>query len=486
MPHPRTPTPTPKGLDNIDGQILNAPCRSPPVNLARDMTPPPSTQPLNATNKTSFHLLPKATETLLASPPSTLKTMSNSNQAWKSGGLPSLDQVRYLSEAQLRELVSELLPAVGEARMAAAHAKLQHSLLSIEIAEVAQRAAVEHEMMRRELEVLQASSPMLQTRHAMVANAPVEGHMQVTFEAATKHNRILETENILLQRRLKQAKKVIKHLDGKNIRVEEANELLKQRIRQNREHVDAMRLSGMLSIDNTPRTVYDVPAQQIGSNNPTSNARNGTQDPFHTLLFAGQVLSGETTSVPSTPTHPRQMKILHGHTRGTHSMSSLPMTPVRSRPMTADNALSTPLNRVGNTSHISFSAPNTHFVSHVDDSRRSDRDSTISASDQDEAYTDDDVPASQASQAATSMLLRNPGSSAEEVPRQSTVEHYGTVQSKISGKIIKPGYDMLDFGKKRPFARSELNGERRSKKARLLANGEHTGLGIAVWPSPGT
>ena len=465
---------------------MNTPYQSPTPHLARDMTPPPSTQPLKAIYKASSHLLPKGAENVLASPPATLKTLSHPNQAWKSGDLPSLDQARGLSETQLRDLVLDLLPAISEARMAAAHAKLQHSLLSIEIAEVAQRAAVEHEMMRRELDVLQASSPMLQSRNVIAANTSAQGQIESAFNAATKHSRLLETENVLLQRRLKQAKRLIKHLDGKNIRVEEANELLKQRIRQNREHVDAMRLSGMVSMDNTPRTVHNISSQRIRSTNPSSSARDRAQDPFHTLLFAGQVLSGETTSVPSTPTYPRPVRILHGHTRGTHSLSSLPMTPVRSRPMTADNALSTPLNQVAPTSHMSFSAPNTHFVSHEDESGRADRDSTISASDQDEAYTDDDVPASQASQAATSMLFRNSGLSADEPSRKSASDKHSTIQSKISGKITKPGHDTLESRKKRPLSFSDMADDQKSKKARPLASAGELGLGIAVWPSPNT
>ena len=486
MPHPRTPTPTLKGVETNEGHTSNAPYYSPPSNLTGDMTPPPSTQPLKAMYKTSSHLLPKATENILASPPASLKPTSYTNQAWKSGNLPSLEQIHDLPEGQLRELVSELLPAVSEARMAAAHAKLQHSLLSIEIAEVAQRAAVEHEIMRRELEVLQACSPMLQSRSAFTANTPIQGQMHSAFEAATKQNRLLGTENVLLQRRLKQAKRVIKHLDAKNVRVEEANELLKQRIRQNREHVDAMRLSGMISLDNTPRAAYDVSTQRVRSTNPNPTVRNGSEDPFHTLLFAGQVLSGETTSVPSTPTHPRQIKTLHGHTRGTHSLSSLPMTPVRSRPMTADHALSTPFNQIIPTSHMSFSVPNTQFVSHTDASHRSDRDSTISASDQDEAYTDDDVPASQASQAATNMLLRKPGPSSDKVSWQSAAENRSTIQTKISGRISKPVYDMLEPGKKRSVFTNGLIGERSSKKAKSLASVEQMGLGIAVWPGPST
>ena len=69
-----------------------------------------------------------------------------------------MESVEKMDEAQLRSLVSELLPALGEARVTAAHSKLQHSLLSIETEESAKRAEVEHEATRREVQVLQEGS----------------------------------------------------------------------------------------------------------------------------------------------------------------------------------------------------------------------------------------------------------------------------------------------------------------------------------------
>ncbi|MCJ1472583.1 hypothetical protein MMC13_001232 [Lambiella insularis] len=483
---PRTPTPAYKCVETMEDQALNAPYQSPPPNLSADMTPPPSTQIPKASFKDPSRFPDRLNEAVLVSPPATLRIGANATYDMRTGILPSLEQALELPEVQLRGLVAELLPAVGEARMTAAHAKLQHSLLSIEIVEVAERAAVEHEMMRRELEVLQTSSPLLRSRAPPSASTPAQHQMQTAFEAAIEHTRTLVADNSSVQRKLKQAKKLIRHLDGKRVRLEEANELLRQRIRQNREHVDAMRLSGTISLDNTSRLMYNVPGQRVKSANSNPATRARAQDPFHTLLFAGQVLSGETNSVPSTPTHSRPVKMHHSHTRGTHSLSSLPMTPVRSRPMTADDALSTPIKQIIPTSHISFSAPNTQFVSQGDEARRADRDSTISASDQEEAYTDDDVPASQASQAATSMLYKYSGPSPDELPKKPALEGSAYIQRKLAGRLVKPGHEILDSSKKRTLDFHDAASEQKSKKAKLVDSTEQMGLGIAVWPSPGS
>jgi len=474
---PRTPTPASKDSEAY------APYQSPPTNVVADMTPPPSTQILKSSYKPLARSMGSTNHTRLASPPATLRIGSSTNHSIRSGNLPTIEQTQDFSEDQLRDLVGELLPLLGEMRMAAAHAKLQHSLLSIEIAEVVQRAAVEHGMMRRELEVLQASSPLLRNRMTSAANTPRQTHAQGVSAATAKHLHELEADNHVLHRRLKQAKRLLKQVDGRNVRLEEANELLRQRIRQNRDHVDAMRMNGTISLENTPYTVQNTPSERLRSLQPGSS-RTGGQDPFHTLLFAGQVLSGETTSVPSTPTHPRLMRYHHGHARGTHSLSSLPVTPVRSRPMTADEALSTPVNRVIPTSLLSFSAPTSQFVNHQDEARRTDRDSTISASDQEEAYTDEDIPASQASQVASSMLLRYSGPNPDPSPPEKNTPEAGLTQTKLTGRIIKPGYNTSELSRKRGYGNHDVEAEHRSKKARVLAKAEQMGLGIAVWPSP--
>ena len=124
------------------------------------------------------------------------------------------------------------------------------------------------------------------------------------------------------------------------------------------------------------------------------------------------------------------------------------------------------MNRLIPTSHLSFSAPTAQFVAHEeDDTRRTDRDSTISASDQEEAYTDEDVPASQASQAATSMLRDYSGPVHDGSPPAKAAEDPTLVQTKLIGKVVKIGHSTFEAQKKRGFAYDDLENEHRSKKS---------------------
>ncbi|KAI4281977.1 MAG: hypothetical protein L6R38_003291 [Xanthoria sp. 2 TBL-2021] len=79
--------------------------------------------------------------------------------------VPTMQAVEKMPEDQVRTLVTELLPALSEARMSAAHSKLQHNLLSIETSEAASKAEVEREMTRREVQVLQAITLLLHSAH---------------------------------------------------------------------------------------------------------------------------------------------------------------------------------------------------------------------------------------------------------------------------------------------------------------------------------
>jgi hypothetical protein len=235
---PRTPTPGSKDNELLDSQLTyvqlaNPPYVSPPGNAVAEMTPPPSTQ----IPRSPFKPVARPSMTQNQSRPNfapPLRTAGSTQTTWP-GNIPTYEQTQDYSESQLRDLVSVLLPLVGELRMAAAHAKLQHSLLSIEIAEVAQRAAVEHEMMRRELEVLQESSPMLRDRIRSANTTPRQIPAQIDPEATAKQIRELEAENSLLKRRLKQAKRLVKQLDARNVRFEEDNDLLQSGLDLHRE-----------------------------------------------------------------------------------------------------------------------------------------------------------------------------------------------------------------------------------------------------------
>lgn len=410
-----------------------------------------------------------------------------------------MDSVKHLDEGELRNLLGDLLPALGEARMSAAHSKLQHSLLSIENTEAAQRAEVEHELTRREVQVLQAGSDTRQGKSGQKERSarPSRSSMQRHLDLALKQCRLLQDENAIQERRLRQAKKLILQLDDKTTMLTDENSLLRQRIKQNRDHLNSMRSSGAISINGTPLTEFGTPLQKHTPRTPRTarsdhlvNTHVSSQDPFDALLFAGQVLNGETTSVPATPTRSRPSKLHTSHIRGAHSLSSLPTTPVRSRPVTADNTVRTPVNQIAAEPQVSFSAPNTTFAyDEGEDRRLDDRDSTISASEnEEEAIADYDVPASQASQRATNMLRRSSGSRRgdtlilDQVPGAKAY-----TQGKIYGLVkksreIKPESQTKragDFDNYDEMARG-------SKRARIgdLATGR-VGLGIASVPSPG-
>ena len=392
-----------------------------------------------------------------------------------------------MNEEDLRQLVSELLPALGEARVTAAHSKLQHSLLSIENEESAKRAEVEHEATRREVEVLQEGTPVQQHYFSPIRSPT--GSIQRNLQLALSHCRELQHENAILRKRLRSSKKLIVQVDGKNADLKENIQLLRQRIKDNREHLNELQESGAMSVHGTPQ-------QDFSPSNPKSTPRTPAtrgllreydfpamtpQNSLDALLQASHVLSAETNSVPSSPNHRRQTKVHPQHMRGAHSLSSLPITPEK-RPMTADTTVITPVERI-DAPRVSFSAPGTQLPYEQDTRPQDDRESTISASDNEE---EDNLAGSQASQMASSMLRRTleaqdgSVSSFHRPPSANTL-----TQSKLYGSVKKPWQERVEASLKRNTSDAYDDTIRSSKKLKATRPGsESVGLGIKSWPSP--
>ena len=463
-----------------------------PPPPSSDLTPPPSSQIPKQSARKLHQDIAEHREASITSPPAAVE-LPFAGVFGASADLPSSEEIAELPEHSLRELLAALLPALGEARMSAAHFRLQHSLLSIETSEYAKRAAVEHELTRREVEVLQTGPQNYRGASAYATpeqKSPYDNTSHRHLEIALRHCGELEADNVVLERRLRQAKKVMKHFDAKTAQLLEDNQLLRQRIKQNREHLNSMRTSGALSVNGTPRVDYGTPQikhtpRLFGSTRSTQPGSNrvGGQDPFDALLAAGQALNGEANSVPSTPTHPRLLKPHPAHTRGTHSLSSLPTTPNRSRPLTTENTPFTPIARSNLNERVSYSTPNTQYPYEVRERGREDRDSTISASDhEDEAYIEEEVQESQAIQAATSMLRRTPVVNAGG--RASPTKVF--VQGKLFGQVKKFGTEGHEHRLKRSFDAigGNIDGSG-SKRARLEESmGHRIGLGIDGFASP--
>ena len=493
LPEHTTPTSVAPHVSRIEkgGYVSPAPPSS------SEMTPPPSSQlPPRATSPL-YDEFPSTNH--LASPPATLKQSAPLHGNETSGRysnvpLPSAQQIAKASEDELRDIVIELIPALGEARMSCAHYKLQHQLLSIETSESAMRAAVEHEMTRREVDVLQQPEHRRSdTLSSLSKHRTVQGASSSLVEIALQRRcEQLEKLNANLVTRFRRAKKMIMHQESKNLDLTEGNQRLRQRILENREHINQIRSTGNLSVANTARShsthQYRKSTPRFShnarSNAPLRGVATSRQDPFAALLAADQVLNGESVSVPSTPIQNHASRLHLGHTRGTHSLSSLPTTPARSGPVDAGSPLFTPVNRITLDSVYSHSAPPPRIVRTEQERRREERDSTISASDnEDEAYTDGDVPQSQASQAATHMLRRSPTRKAEIMGTPvKTVKSNTLMQGKLFGQIKKAGVTRYTDSKKRKVIGDDAEGVANELKRSRMSEG--VGLGIGHWGSP--
>lgn len=363
-------------------------------------------------------------------------------------------------------MVNELCAALREARLSTAHYKLQFNMLSMESQEAANRMSVELAMAQREVDVYQeadarrrAESLTPGQQDAGVANATLLHEM-------SRHCSLLQQENEELQDRLAQTQRTLESREGEMSTLLEKNEQLRERIRKNREH-----MNGFLDYvhERSPQSLTSTPHHPTPRSRPSFRPQSSSQGGLiDTLLLADKVLnSQETATAPSTPSRARKL----GH-RVVHSMSSLPTTPQRSRPITASTFQTPP-----SFAPINEAPRTVPGVMYHTQRRRPSSDSTVTAS-----SVDDDVPESQASQAATSMLRRTPKKSAAPSLNASfsstgAGSQPKMKQTKLFGQITKPAVRVPspEHEKRRL---SDLAGQMSpAKRARLR---EGVGLGIGL------
>ena len=417
---------------------------------------------------------------MLSSPPPTVVNGTKKEHA-NSVSIASLtlEKVSNTSPEEilgmLRSLKGEnqdLAAAVAEARMSAAHYKLQHNLLTIETEEAALRADVEHEMTRREVQALQrmVQGPESQAGREYVSRLKTYCH-------------VMQEKNVDLQKRLMKAKKLIAERDDEINALVDEKKMLMTRLRENREHMNYLRSPGGIFHIATPKisnSSYPATPQQQHRGTPKqtpltghSVRRDHSQEPFAALLLADRVLSQENNSAPSTPIVSRRADphTPMRHNRGVQSLSSLPSTPRSARPNTSNSTLlpSAPINET-QVKHT----PNErrdYAAEREYERRRKSRDSTISASDSEEvaratrAYRaeSEEVQQSQASQSATEMLRIDPRESFEVAASRTGTPAAEKYQSKIMATVSKRKRD------------EDAYGDAAAKKMRMT---EAVGLGI--------
>ncbi|KAB8258884.1 hypothetical protein BDV32DRAFT_125070 [Aspergillus pseudonomiae] len=418
---------------------------SPPSLPSSDMTPPPSSQIPGAPLRQSR----SRSSSYLASPPDIEKTLCVAYGA--SENLPTAEEIDTADESKLRAIAKELLGVAQEARMSALHFKLQNSLLSFTSNEAIKRAEVEHKLARREVEILQSSE--YRRRHS--ETKPPQQIANVELELALKRNQELERVNATLDRRLRRAKKLIDQEKVKSDRLGEENSLLKDRIRDNRKHLSLMIEHGSLSP--SPQNEIQTPHRKSVphfADNSHHMTRDENHNPFAALLAADRVLNRESPSAISTSNqNGAQQQFGNHHVRGAHSLSSLPMTPSRSRVAQQESQ---------------------HFTPNKDSQHQHrDRDSTISASDTEGAETEDDAP-SRTGSVATNMF-RHGHSDHQNATRVANAPKSSTLlQTTLFGQVRKAGVVQPSGSLKRKASFD-------SAASKKLKAEERVGLGIDTW-----
>ncbi|KAL8370077.1 hypothetical protein RB595_000441 [Gaeumannomyces hyphopodioides] len=326
---------------------LNDDRLEPPSIIPSSLTPPPSSQlPPGPSGLNPPHLLGEfgpPQESSILSPPIT--GLVGSRRDYTIGGAeyvaPTPSQVIQAPADELRSMMQASIAEHARLKMEAAHFKLQHQLLCIQYDEDAKRAEVEHEMVRREMDALRTAEHSRQARREL--SSATESIQAKYLQLRLWYDETVQ-ENEALHKRLKGAKKLIQHKEEEINALTDEKELLLNRLRENREHFHLLCSPGGLfhgavtpKAQATATTPVQPPrqasrqtpksAQQQNHHRDGSRAeREHNEAPFAALL---QVLNQENNSAPSTPitAHRPAPRITSKHTRNVQSMSSLPTTP---------------------------------------------------------------------------------------------------------------------------------------------------------------
>ncbi|KAH9886589.1 Thiolase, N-terminal domain-containing protein [Xylariomycetidae sp. FL2044] len=448
--------------------------------IPSSLTPPPSSQ-LPQPNGVPSHppaYISSHRASIFSPPATTLQRLVRDNaDAASDYAPPTSDQMADASVEELRAMFQSCLAENARLKMETAHHKLQYNLLSMQSEEDAKRAAVEHEMTRREVEVLRMTEDSRQARRELNA---VADSTQIKYRELQGRYEATVQEIQVLQKRLRSSTRVIQQQADEIEALLDEKEMLLNRIRENREHFHMLcSPGGVFHGALTPKTPAVATPQQYRTTprqTPKSaqrdlrHAADPTQAGFEVLL---QAAHWENNSAPSTPTSANRPapRMPPKHTRGAQSLSSLPTTPAPR--LRGDYAALLPsIDLVPHTEPPRYNRNRFAPETPVQNQGRKSRESTISAEDNEElaraalesvaaatqSYMsqgsrtsqrrreDEEVYESQASQAASEMLRRDPRESFEVASsvgsRDGTpapAEKTAKLQSKLYGGLNKAG-----------------------------------------------
>ncbi|EGR49033.1 uncharacterized protein TRIREDRAFT_3835 [Trichoderma reesei QM6a] len=398
--------------------------------IPSSLTPPPSTQ-VAAGNGASRRTYSNSQQSTLFSPPATILNTLRERELESDYTPPAPHQVLEASADELRAMLQTCIAENQKLKMEAAHHKLQYNLLSLQADEESKRAAVEHDMVRREVDALRMAEHSRQARRELsTASESLQNkylQMKMWYEAAVE-------EKEALSHKFKLAKKVIQQKMEETMTLVEEREMLLNRIRENREHFHMLCSPG--GIFHGALTPKQATAEHGLSALLEAMSQSQTQD-----NNAMATAAANNNSAPSTPMVMAQpaARLVRRHQRNAQSMSSLPTTP-SSRLRSDSTGLLPSVDLVAQTEPRSRYSQR-RFVPTTPPSQRSSRrrrrESTISVEDTEElarqalesvkavqSLSSREAPAgelvssqeddhqledSQASQAAAELLRRHPG-----------------------------------------------------------------------------
>jgi hypothetical protein len=297
--------------------------------------------------------------------------------------MPSPEQIANGSLEELRSMVTGVISECRQARTEIAHHKFQYKMLQDEYCQAKDRMNLEMFFMQKDVEVKsrkeepagQLATPALSSNgRAMSPGRQLVLDLRNTCQ-------IFELENDELRHRLHDAKAVL--LEREDSMVEE-NERLRERIRQNRKHVNLFR-SVQLTTESPVSsfaTPFVTPARK---NHRVADHSRAGGDRFDALLLADQVLNREAAnSAPSTP-HAK-----HAIPQRNHAAPGSPHTPRQTAFKSLGPYYVHPAKQ-GSMYATPVKADPTPIRHHQGRRRRESRDSTISASDLEDEHEEVDV-----------------------------------------------------------------------------------------------
>lgn len=477
--------------------------------IPSSLTPPPSSQvPTNGARAPSS----SQRQRMLSPPVTGLSTVRHETMS-SLYTAPRPDAVVAASPDVLRAMLQACLVEHTRLKTETAHHKLQYQLLSVRANEDAHRAAVEQELTLRQLEAFSRqkaeapAQPIRKIPSSEISQAMYD-ELRDLGEKAIKDNEKIRKDYEETCKRLKAAKKLIIRQEEDIDNLREENDLLRTRLQDKRELWNQLASPG--GIFHTPKTAQASPAQYRTT--PRQTPKHSRDAPFAVLL---QAATQENSSAPSTPATPNRSggRQPLKHSRGVHSMSSLPTTPNPPRPRGSDLLPAAdlvpqtePPRRFVNRSFIPETPERGLSFARNERPERAhqSRESTISADDNQElaraalqsvaqqvasftsrgsppprrplpsqrsqhTETDSQVYESQASQEASAMLRRDPRESFEVAsshnsrdvtPTPIATEKSQRMQSTLRGPINKSG---LSGSAKRKYDASVADEARRAE-----------------------